>query len=644
MRAFALLAVFALLLSCTFADFTFYKMVDGTGEDYEDEYNEFDRPISIFVKNGTLFVSDTGNDRVYEMDGNEIGKKIGPSSGVNKLTGQRSIWIDEEGRIFIANKGESRVQIYEGSNINMEGYSGSSGEFLNPYAFVPYDDVYYVLDGSNDRIYYYDTSFRYQGYAGEPGNFNLQFSRPSDMWAANGKIYVADTYNDRIQVLTTDFEYVDSFGTGRGGLKLSQPEGIYVGSDRVYVADTANHRIVVFSMSGYPIETFGSQGDGNDEFESPTDVFVEGDKMYVADSYNGRVMEYIISNPPSPAGPEVEGLDEKLEDLNDSIEDFEELYEEAEKIGVNATQSADYYYGLALSSYQLGDFTQSETYAVEGLVEAENDMRDLERAIRRKVLARIGDASRDLLSLENRAEAMGIQLNTTLWQSFLDDADEQIEDEDYEDAVSSVLSAEEEFASLRASLESSREDVESEIADVSSEIGDAEARLETIEYNAEEYNVEISILKADTFIEKAHNELEAYEFESAREALDDADAEMDKLESSVSAKQQEVAGALAEIQASEQAVLEIKNSGFLLTPDVSQAEQMIAEAEELAYSSPANATAKAQAAVESAEAARSAVWGMIGGSIVIILVVMLVGIAAVVFVGKMLLDRRKKGL
>jgi len=67
----------------------------------------------------------------------------------------------------------------------------------------------------------------------------------------NGKdnVYVTDVNNHRIQKFTSDGEFLTSWGSeGDGDGQFNQPEGIDVDlAGRVIVADTGNNRIQVFS-------------------------------------------------------------------------------------------------------------------------------------------------------------------------------------------------------------------------------------------------------------------------------------------------------------------------------------------------------------------------------------------------------------
>ncbi len=102
----------------------------------------------------------------------------------------------------------------------------------------------------------------------------------------DGRVYVTDS-TQRVVELTPDLQVVNSWGgsgTAPGRFRFVQgaittdPEG------RVYVADTGNFRIQVFSAEGRFLRSLGRYGTGPGQFTWPFDVVVDraGD-LYVAD-------------------------------------------------------------------------------------------------------------------------------------------------------------------------------------------------------------------------------------------------------------------------------------------------------------------------------------------------------------------------
>ena len=93
------------------------------------------------------------------------------------------------------------------------------------------------------------------------------------------------------------YSFVLKVGTGSntnaGPAEFWLPQGIATdpgAPKRIYVADTFNHRIQIFDDSGNFLSMFGSQGSGPGEFESPIGVAVdENGWVLVADTDNHRI-------------------------------------------------------------------------------------------------------------------------------------------------------------------------------------------------------------------------------------------------------------------------------------------------------------------------------------------------------------------
>ena len=77
------------------------------------------------------------------------------------------------------------------------------------------------------------------------------------------------------------------------GTDLNYPSDLFVTDDALYVADTGNSRILVLSPDGEPVMELASAKDASDALKNPQGVFVtEEGNIYVADTGNGRVVEY----------------------------------------------------------------------------------------------------------------------------------------------------------------------------------------------------------------------------------------------------------------------------------------------------------------------------------------------------------------
>jgi len=116
-----------------------------------------------------------------------------------------------------------------------------------------------------------------------------------------GLVYVADTWNHRIQVFQADGSFVRKWGSfgqvaaASGGENVFYgPRGVAVdGQGRVFVSDTGNKRIVVSSSDGTYLYQWGGPGLGPGAFEEPVGVALDVDgNLYVADTWNQRVQVF----------------------------------------------------------------------------------------------------------------------------------------------------------------------------------------------------------------------------------------------------------------------------------------------------------------------------------------------------------------
>ncbi len=116
-----------------------------------------------------------------------------------------------------------------------------------------------------------------------------QFNGPYGIFVDKlGRIYVADTYNNRI-VRADDMTGTGWVTLGTEGAGVNQfvhPGAIFVdGAGRIYVADEGNNRIVrVDDMTGAGWTTLGTPGSGVNHLNAPIGIFVDGvGRIYVSD-------------------------------------------------------------------------------------------------------------------------------------------------------------------------------------------------------------------------------------------------------------------------------------------------------------------------------------------------------------------------
>jgi DNA-binding beta-propeller fold protein YncE len=167
------------------------------------------------------------------------------------------------------------------------------------------DGSLYIADTDNHRIQHLDAngtvlqtwgSFADLSKGPAPGG---TFFEPWGIaLGTDGSVYVADTWNHRIQKFTADGQFITMwgyFGQAEAPEALWGPRDVAVDSQgRVYVTDTGNKRIVVFDADGKPVTQFGSTGLEPGQFDEPVGLSIgPEDQVYVADTWNQRVQVFI---------------------------------------------------------------------------------------------------------------------------------------------------------------------------------------------------------------------------------------------------------------------------------------------------------------------------------------------------------------
>ncbi len=143
----------------------------------------------------------------------------------------------------------------------------------------------WVADFGNSRLRIFDAEGGSLGGWGGRGNGTFQLREPCAVAVRGENLYVADTWNGRVQYYTLGGEWKATAAS------LYGPRGIAVAPDgRVWVADTGNNKLMVYDASLGAPEAIGKQGKGPAEFAGPVGIAAGPDgKIYVADVANRRI-------------------------------------------------------------------------------------------------------------------------------------------------------------------------------------------------------------------------------------------------------------------------------------------------------------------------------------------------------------------
>ena len=209
----------------------------------------------------------------------------------NVLNEPKDAAIGAEGRIYVVNRGLSRITVITpGEDVfnNFGNFGFSEGQLADPEA-IAVDAEGFVYVACSWRVVKFTAAGEYVlGW----GNFN---GASGIAVGPDGYVYVADTYNH--QIIKFDAAGVEqrrwgSEGTGDG--QFNQPMGLAVDADNhLYVADSQNHRIQKFDADGTYITQWGSLGPEEGEFHWPMHVEISPQgEIFVSDWGNYRVQVF----------------------------------------------------------------------------------------------------------------------------------------------------------------------------------------------------------------------------------------------------------------------------------------------------------------------------------------------------------------
>lgn len=201
-----------------------------------------------FDRTGRLLVADTGNDRIaaYEVDGPK-GRLA--ATVISGLAGPEGVAVGPGGELYVANAAGDTAAVYvDGKLVATAGGHGTDLRFNRPHDVeVGPDARVWVADPGSNRLVVLDPQLKHVATIGGAG---YDFREPK-YFALDGRgwAYVADQYNDRLQVLNNEGRVVsrlEAFPYQGQTIRLNHPEGVVLHGPHIWSADTYNDRVVLF--------------------------------------------------------------------------------------------------------------------------------------------------------------------------------------------------------------------------------------------------------------------------------------------------------------------------------------------------------------------------------------------------------------
>ena len=260
----------------------------------------------------------------------------GLTTPMNDPTG---IAVDNAGRIYVADKNNSRVLVFNASGALTAEWT-SIGVSLGYFAAQPTGIAFskvtghiYITNGVHEVIELDTSGNIVRGWGGFGANGGGKFRITNRIGInAQGEVFVTDDFYGYIEKFTSsgaflkdwpakDYTnagialsggkiYVSDLGSGMirvynetdktysaltpSGVSLGEPAGMaFDGEGNLYLADKAEeyNRIIQMDTAGNVLGIWGAYGTGNNQVNAPRDITVGADgTVYALDSGNNRIM------------------------------------------------------------------------------------------------------------------------------------------------------------------------------------------------------------------------------------------------------------------------------------------------------------------------------------------------------------------
>ncbi|XP_070549845.1 tripartite motif-containing protein 2-like [Ptychodera flava] len=255
---------------------------------------QYKNPLSVAInKDRDIVTADRDNNWLQITNRKGTLKKILEFKQLHEPFRPRDIAISSDNTYYSLDN-NNRVVVSDENGHVIRCFGQNELKTPHGIGISPVDGNVYVTDDNENCVRVYTQHGKYLRLFGSEGKGQGQFNRPwGVVIATTGMVFVADYYNQRIQVFNADGQYLYSFDCQSGDGKMRSPKGIAIENDNYVYVTTYPGSVLKFESSGKFACRIDSDRDGLDW---PTGIALTDDvpcRVIVADTNNHCIKVFL---------------------------------------------------------------------------------------------------------------------------------------------------------------------------------------------------------------------------------------------------------------------------------------------------------------------------------------------------------------
>ena len=223
----------------------------------------------------------------YKSKVNPVVSVCNWGSGLNNLCGPKAVTVDyTTGNIFVADTGNNCVKVFDDSGkiIYKFGDEEGEGKMYEPQGLSIHGNNI-VISQSNDFILNYQLDGKFISRIGKFGKGKIEFNLPRGLtFNQNRDLYICDSNNNRVQILSKEFVFKDQFGQK----SLKKPRDVKLTRRYIYILDESNPCLHLFDYNLILQKSVLSRGEGLQLIE-PLSCYIDNSDNILIPDFPGSI-------------------------------------------------------------------------------------------------------------------------------------------------------------------------------------------------------------------------------------------------------------------------------------------------------------------------------------------------------------------